>query len=92
MGRFFLFREVSPRETSLATWGFEEAEVYESRQSFHLTGYHPRLDNSANQPINEVYAQLKTPARNKTREIQCIYMQAITQRVSTSCDYPTIHM
>jgi hypothetical protein len=26
MGRFFLFREVNPGETSPVTWGFEEAE------------------------------------------------------------------
>jgi hypothetical protein len=28
MGRFFLFREVNPGETSPVTWGFEEAKVY----------------------------------------------------------------
>jgi hypothetical protein len=27
MGRFFLFREVRPRETSPVTWGFEKARV-----------------------------------------------------------------
>jgi hypothetical protein len=26
MGRFFLFREVRPRETSPVTWGFEKAK------------------------------------------------------------------
>jgi hypothetical protein len=40
MGRFFLFREVNPRETSPVTWGFEEAKVKESREKVLLTGYH----------------------------------------------------
>jgi hypothetical protein len=40
MGRFFLFREVSPGETSSVTWGFEEAKVERSKKKFLLTGYH----------------------------------------------------
>jgi hypothetical protein len=47
----------------------------------------PRSDSPANQPINEVYAQMRTPARNKT--IAKEYMQAIIQWVSTSCNYLT---
>jgi hypothetical protein len=37
MGRFFLFREVNPRETSLVTWGFEEAKVKVKVSSSQVT-------------------------------------------------------
>jgi hypothetical protein len=40
MGRFFLFREVNPGETSLITWGFEEVKIQRLRSKFLLTGYH----------------------------------------------------
>jgi hypothetical protein len=40
MGRFFLFREVIPGETSPVTWGFEEAKIQRLRSKFLLTGYH----------------------------------------------------
>jgi hypothetical protein len=32
----------------------------------------PRSESPANQPINEVYAQMKTPTWNKTTAIQYI--------------------
>jgi hypothetical protein len=34
MGRFFLFREVNPGDTSLTTWGFEEAKNIKIKANF----------------------------------------------------------
>jgi hypothetical protein len=84
MGRFFLFREVSPGEMSSTTWGLKRQKALSQVLEFPPHRLPPRLDNPANQPINEVYALLKTLAQNKTTTTQYIYLQAITQRVSTS--------
>jgi hypothetical protein len=84
MGRFFLFREVSPGETSPVTWGLKRQKIQGQVLEFPPHRLPPMSDSPANQPIKEVYALLKTPARNKTTATQYIYLQAITQRVSTS--------
>jgi hypothetical protein len=87
MGRFFLFREVSPGETSPKTWGFEEAKDIKVKVKVPPHRLPPRSDSPTNQPIKEVYAQMRTLSRNKT--IAKEYMQAIIQWVSTSCNYLT---
>jgi hypothetical protein len=84
MGRFFLFREVSPGETSPVTWGLKRQKIQGQVLEFPPHRLPPMSDSPANQPIKEVYALLKTPARNKTTTTQYIFLQAITQRVSTS--------
>jgi hypothetical protein len=84
MGRFFLFREVIPRETSPITWGLKRQKIQGQVLEFPPHRLPPMSDSLANQPIKEVYALLKTPARNKTTTTQYIYLQAIIQRVSTS--------
>jgi len=48
MGRFFLFREVSPGETSPVTRGFEEAKVKVPPHRLP-----PRSDSLAKQPIKK---------------------------------------
>jgi hypothetical protein len=54
MGRFFLFREVSPGETSPVTWGFEEAKNKRSRvKVFPPRRLPPVSENPANQPIKK---------------------------------------
>jgi len=53
MGRFFLFREVNPGETSPITWGFEEAKVIKSRLKFPPHRLPPRSEGPANQPIKK---------------------------------------
>ena len=53
-GEVFLFREVSPGETSPVTWGFEEAKNIRSRFKV-LTPLRlpPVSDNPTNQPIKK---------------------------------------
>jgi hypothetical protein len=71
--------------------GFEEAEsIRPSFLEFPPHRLPPMSDSPANQPINEVYALLKTPTRDKAITTQYIYiyiyiyMQAITENeVST---------
>jgi hypothetical protein len=73
MGRFFLFREVSPGETSPTTWGLKRQKYKGQVLEFPPHRLPPMSDSPANQPINEVYALLKTPARNKTTTTKYIY-------------------
>jgi hypothetical protein len=74
MERFFLFREDSPRETSLVTWGLKRQKKQGQVLEFPPNRLPPMSDSPANQPIKEVYALLKTPARNKTIATQYIYL------------------
>jgi hypothetical protein len=73
MGRFFLFREVSPGETSPVTWGLKRQKIQGQVLEFPPHRLPPMSDSPANQPIKEVYALLKTPARNKTTTTQYIF-------------------
>jgi hypothetical protein len=84
MGRFFLFREVSLGNMSPTTWGLKRQKVQGQALEFPPHRLPPMSDGPTNQPINEVYYLLKTPVWNKTTTTKYIYMQAITQRVSTS--------
>jgi hypothetical protein len=72
MGRFFLFMEVNPGEKSPVTWGLKRLK-YESQGKFPPHRLPPKSESPANQPINEVYAQMKTPTWNKTIAIEYIY-------------------
>jgi hypothetical protein len=54
----------------------------EVKEKFPPHSLPPRSDSPAKWPINEVYAQMRTPSRNNTIEKE--YMHAIIQWVSTS--------
>jgi hypothetical protein len=61
MGRLFLFKEVSPGETSLVTWGFEEAKVKVPPHRLP-----PRLDSLVNLLMIKYSPNMRTLSQTKT--------------------------
>jgi hypothetical protein len=74
MGRFFIFREVSPGEMSPVTWGFEEAKNIRSKvKVFPPLRLPPVSDISANQPIKKRSPFENTCPEQDNNKTICIF-------------------